>query len=77
MKKSGTKEEVWAGLAEHTKGGLTKKDLIEVKKGETRRIVSRAKHEAGVKNFHKTLGGARAQHARAVRGHAMLGGYLL
>jgi hypothetical protein len=77
MKKTGTKEEVFYGHAEHTKGGLTKAHLTENKQGK---IVSKAKQAAGVKNYHKTLGGARAQHARAVHtvhGRAMLGGYLL
>ena len=37
----GTKAQVFHGTAKHTSGGLTKKDLMQTKKG---RIVSRKKH---------------------------------
>ena len=43
----GTKVEVWHGTAKHTSGGLTKGDLMLNKRGK---IVSRAKHEAGLRN---------------------------
>ena len=42
----GTKAQVFHGTAKHTSGGLTKKDLMQTKKG---RIVSRKKHAAGKK----------------------------
>lgn len=71
MKKTGTKEEVWHGHAEHTKGGLTRSHLTLNKQGK---IVSAAKHAAGVRNYHKTLGTVQP---RAMHGRAMLGGYLL
>ena len=37
----GSRRQVYSGTAEHTSGGLTKKDLIKNKWG---RIVSRSKH---------------------------------
>jgi hypothetical protein len=49
----GTKAQVFHGTAKHTSGGLTKKDLMQTKKG---RIVSRKKHAAGkkaLKRLHK------------------------
>lgn len=73
VKKTGTKDEVWHGHAQHTKGGLTKAHLTINKKGQ---VVSAAKHAQGVRNVHKTLG----QHSKpkgSVRGHAMLGGAML
>jgi hypothetical protein len=42
----GTKAQVFHGTAKHTSGGLTRKDLMQTKKG---RIVSRKKHAAGKK----------------------------
>ena len=49
----GTKAQVFHGTAKHTSGGLTRKDLMQTKKG---RIVSRKKHAAGkkaLKRLHK------------------------
>ena len=49
----GTKAQVFHGTAKHTSGGLTRKDLLQTKKG---RIVSRKKHAAGkkaLKRLHK------------------------
>lgn len=43
----GSKIQVWRGEARHTSGGLTKADLMINKRGK---VVSRAKHEAGVRN---------------------------
>ena len=42
----GSKLLVYRGLAKHTSGGLTKKDLMRTKKG---RIVSRKQHKSGLK----------------------------
>lgn len=42
----GTKLLVYRGLAKHTSGGLTKKDLMRTKKG---RIVSYKQHKSGLK----------------------------
>ena len=42
----GTRRMVHSGTAEHTSGGLTKKDLVKNKWG---RIVSRSKHESAKK----------------------------
>lgn len=42
----GSKLLVFRGLAKHTSGGLTKKDLMRTKKG---RIVSRKQHKSGLK----------------------------
>ncbi|NBO71587.1 MAG: hypothetical protein EBU66_13380 [Bacteroidetes bacterium] len=47
----GSKAMVWHGTANHTPGGLTKRDLMKTKKG---RIVSRRKHAIGVRRI-KTL----------------------
>jgi hypothetical protein len=47
MKRVGSKREVFNGKADHTKGKLTKDDLIKNKRG---RIVSKRKSEANVKN---------------------------
>ncbi len=47
----GSKAMVWHGTANHTSGGLTKKDLMKTKKG---RIVSRRKHAIGMRRI-KTL----------------------
>jgi hypothetical protein len=49
----GSKAQVWHGTADHTSGGLKKKDLMKTKKG---RIVSRRKHTIGmrrIKSLHK------------------------
>jgi hypothetical protein len=42
-RKIGTRAQVWHGTADHTKGGLKKKDLVQNKAGK---IVSKAKHDA-------------------------------
>ena len=42
----GSKAMVWHGSANHTSGGLTRKDLMKTKKG---RIVSKKKHAIGKK----------------------------
>lgn len=47
----GSKAQVWHGTADHTSGGLKKKDLMKTKKG---RIVSRRKHTIGLRRI-KTL----------------------
>ena len=47
----GSKAQVWHGSANHTSGGLTRKDLMKTKKG---RIVSRKKHTIGLRRI-KTL----------------------
>ena len=73
VKKTGTKEEVWAGTAHKTKGGLTVHDLVWNPK--TKKPISAKKHAQGVKNVHKTLGVHAVGHA--MLGGAMLGGYLL
>ena len=44
----GTKAEVWHGTADKTSGGLTKDKLMKNKNG---RIVSKRKHEIGMKMF--------------------------
>ncbi len=46
----GSKAQVWHGTADHTSGGLKKKDLMKTKKG---RIVSKKKHAAGLKAIKK------------------------
>jgi hypothetical protein len=46
MRTIGSKAEVFHGSADHTSGGLKKKDLMKTKAG---RIVSRKKHAAGKK----------------------------
>lgn len=43
----GNKREVFMGLAKHTSGGLTKKDLMRNKSG---RIVSRRKHNLAMRS---------------------------
>lgn len=48
MKKRGTKQEVFNGLAEKTNGGLGKEDLLLNKRGA---IVSKKRSEQGQKNF--------------------------
>lgn len=45
----GSKAQVWHGTALHTSGNLYKKDLMEY----NGRIVSRRKHELGMKAFKK------------------------
>ena len=59
VKQNGTREEVWAGLARKTKGGLVKAELMQVKTGTNRqtgevyyKIVSRKRSENARKNFH-------------------------
>ena len=47
MKNTGSKDEVWKGIAKHTAGGLTKKDLILNKKGK---VVSAKKSMLAKKN---------------------------
>ena len=47
----GTKAQVWHGTADHTQGGLKKKDLMKTRRG---RIVSKKKHAIGLKRI-KTL----------------------
>ena len=47
----GSKAMVWHGSANHTSGGLTRKDLMKTKMG---RIVSRRKHAIGLRRI-KTL----------------------
>jgi hypothetical protein len=47
----GSKAQVWHGTAHHTKGGLTKKDLMKHKG----RIVSKRKHALGKKAFKKLV----------------------
>lgn len=44
----GSKAMVWHGSANHTPGGLTRKDLMKTKKG---RIVSKRKHAIGKKRI--------------------------
>lgn len=46
----GSKAQVYHGTADHTSGGLKKKDLMKTKAG---RIVSRKKHTAGLKAIKK------------------------
>ncbi len=46
VKAVGSKAQVWHGTADHTSGGLKKKDLMKTKKG---RIVSKRKHALGKK----------------------------
>lgn len=48
MKTIGSKAEVYHKTAIRTSGGLKKKDLMKTKKG---RIVSRKKHQAGLKQI--------------------------
>jgi len=48
VKKRGSKDDVWNGRAEKTKGGLVKSDLIENKRGK---IVSKRKYERGLKQI--------------------------
>jgi hypothetical protein len=47
----GSKAQVWHGTADHTSGGLKRKDLMKTRKG---RIVSRRKHAIGMRRI-KTL----------------------
>jgi hypothetical protein len=42
----GKKLEVWKGKAKHTVGGLTRKDLMQTKRGK---IVSKKQHAHGLK----------------------------
>ena len=46
MQTIGTKAQVFHNTAKHTSGGLTKKDLMQTKKG---RIVSKKAHKAGLR----------------------------
>jgi hypothetical protein len=43
----GSKAQVYHGTAKHTSGGLTKRDLMQNKRG---RIISKKKHALGMKN---------------------------
>ena len=53
LKTVGSKLEVWRGTAKHTSGGLTKVDLMLNKHGK---VVSKAKHTAGLKTGVRNLG---------------------
>lgn len=44
--KTGTRQQVWDGIRESTKGGLKKNDLVLNKYGK---IVSKQKHDSGIK----------------------------
>jgi hypothetical protein len=46
----GSKAQVWHGSADHTSGGLKRKDLMKTRTG---RIVSKRKHTAGLKAIKK------------------------
>ena len=46
----GSKAQVWHGSADHTSGGLKKRDLMKTRAG---RIVSKRKHTAGLKAIKK------------------------
>jgi hypothetical protein len=46
MQTTGSKAQVYHGTAKHTVGGLTRKDLMQTKRGK---IVSRKQHAAGLK----------------------------
>ena len=46
----GSKAQVWHGTADHTSGGLKKRDLMKTRAG---RIVSKRKHTAGLKAIKK------------------------
>ena len=46
MPRVGSKNEVWAGSAHHTSGGLTKGDLMKSANGK---VVSKKQHAAGVR----------------------------
>jgi hypothetical protein len=46
MQTIGSKAQVYHGTAHHTVGGLTRKDLMQTKRGK---IVSRKQHAAGLK----------------------------
>lgn len=48
MKKVGSKLLVWRGCRHHTASGQTKGQLMKNKRGK---VVSKAQHAAGVKNF--------------------------
>lgn len=61
VKKNGNREEVWAGIALKTKGGLAKADLMQVKSGVNRKtdevyykIVSKKRSENAKKIFHSS-----------------------
>ena len=66
----GTKVEVWHGTAKHTSGGLTKGDLMQNKRGK---IVSRAKHEAGVRNKGNLGAYLQAPKGKTQKGDGILG----
>jgi hypothetical protein len=55
VKKYGTKEEVWNGSAQITKGGLTKNDIMVSKKGK---IISKKAHACGMNLISKLKGSA-------------------
>lgn len=46
----GSKSQVWHGTADKTAGGLTKKDIIRVKVGDSYRYKSKAKSKGSKKN---------------------------
>jgi DVNP family len=48
----GSKAQVFHGTAKHTKGGLTRKDLVKNKRGK---IVSRKQAEAGKKAYSRLV----------------------
>ena len=52
MKKVGSKLLVFRGCRHHTASGQTKNQLMKNKRGK---VVSKAQHAAGVKNFNKFL----------------------
>jgi hypothetical protein len=54
---NGSRSEVWNGLAEKTKGGLHKKDLIKTDRGS---IVSKRKQQLGKIQMAKMLNGKHA-----------------
>ena len=50
MPAEGSKIQVWRGTASHTAGGVTKSGLMKNKQGK---IVSKAKHDQGKKQYAK------------------------
>jgi hypothetical protein len=63
MKKRGTKQEVFEGLAEKTNGGLKKDDLIKNKRGS---IVSKKRSEQGAKQFKNIEGFAKSKKGKKI-----------
>ena len=66
----GSKIQVWRGEARHTSGGLTKADLMINKRGK---VVSRAKHEAGVRNKGNLGAYLQASKGKTQKGDGILG----